>query len=180
MSVRAIRSGLTGARDGISAANKVVSGAKALDAAMDAANMSGIQRRVDAAARGVPPPESRMDRAVQGYAAGKTAHRMGSYFAHTNPRRAPGPRTAGSYAYQYGFGGSFGAAAAGSATTDQRELLARVRRQHAQIDAVRNQVHLGRYRNMAAPQPQAPRNAAGFVDEFATDEDLRRRARAFL
>ena len=66
MSVRAIRSGLAGARDGISAGNKVVSGAKALDAAMDAANMSGIQRRVDAAARGVPPPESRMDRAVKG------------------------------------------------------------------------------------------------------------------
>ena len=39
--MRAIRSGLTGARDGISAANKVVTGAKALDAAMDAANMSG-------------------------------------------------------------------------------------------------------------------------------------------
>ena len=88
--MRAIRSGLAGARDGISAANKVVTGAKVLDAAMDAANMSGIQRRVDAAARGVPPPESRMDRAVQGYAAGKTAHRMGSYFAHTNPEERLG------------------------------------------------------------------------------------------
>ena len=177
--MNALRSGLAGARDGVSAANKVVTGARALDAGMNAANMSGIQRRVDAASRGVPPPESRLDRAVQGYAAGKTANRMGAYFARTNPRRAPGPRTAASYAYQYGFGGSAGAAAAASGTTDQRELLARVRRQHAMMDATRNQVHLGRYRDMAAPRPQAPRNAAGFVDE-AAGEDVRRRARAFL
>ncbi len=55
-----------------------------------------------------------------------------------------------------------------------------LRRQHSQIAAVLNRVQLGRYRDGAAPRPTAPRTAAGFVDEFASSDDARRRARALL
>ena len=54
------------------------------------------------------------------------------------PRRAPGPRTAAAYAYDYGIGGSLGAAAAGSGTEEQRALLALVRRNQERVEAVRN------------------------------------------
>ena len=147
MSVKAaIRSGLQGARDGIHVGNKVVSGAQKIDSVMGTANDAAIQRRVQAAQRGVPAPQGRFDKAVEGYAAGKTAHAMGRHFARNMPRDAGGPRTAASYAYRYGVGGN---AAAASGTTGQRDLLSQVRRHHASVSRVRTSV--GRYRDMAAP-----------------------------
>ena len=65
-------------------------------------------------------------------------------------RTGPGPRTAAAYSYQ--FGGLGGAAAASSGTAQQQDLLGMLRRQHAQIAAVRNRVQLGRYRDGAAPR----------------------------
>ena len=134
----ALRSGLQGVREGVSAGNKVVSGAKQIDSFMGAANEAAIQKRVQAATRGVPPPaQGRLDRAVEGYAARKTAHALGQHYARNIPRDAPGPRTAAYYAYRYGVGGN---AAAASGTTGQRDLLSQVRRHHANVSRVRNSV----------------------------------------
>ena len=172
MSVKSIlRSGLQGAKDGIHAGKQVVSGAKKVDAMMGAANNAAIQRRVQAAQRGVPPPaQGRFDRTgVAGYAVAKTAHAMGKYYARNMPRNAGGPRTAAYYAYRYGVGGN---AAAASGTTGQRDLLSQVRQHHASVNRMRNSV--GRYRDMAAPVAQ------DFIGEYASDENFRRRASALV
>ena len=168
--MQSIRSGISGARAGIHAGNQVVGAAQKIDRVMSAANERGIAKRVQAATSGMPPPpQGRMDRAAEGYAAGKTAHAMSRYYARTMPRDAPGPRTAASYAYRYGIPSN---AAAASGTTDQRELLSRVRQHHAAVNRTRNLV--GSYRDMSAP------SAANRVDEFASSEEMRRRARRAL
>ena len=81
------------------------------------------------------------------------------------PRRAPGPRTAAAYAYDYGFpiGGRLGAAAATSGTDGQRELLAHVRRNQEAVEAVRNNPpRRGAHHNVdptAAANQEAPTRA---------------------
>ena len=74
----------------------------------------------------------------------------------------PGPRSAAFYGHRYGIPVPEGE---GSGTAEQMDLLRMVRRQGAQIRDNRNQVRLGRYRDMAPPTSQ----------DFVSEEDLIRR-----
>ena len=93
------------------------------------------------------------------YRRNQEAAQLSRHLSAGMPRRAPGPRTAAAYAYDYGFGGSLGGASSG--TEEQRALLAHVRRNQEAVEAVRNNPpRRGVHHNVNPTIPAAPPPAA--------------------
>ena len=135
-SLETIKSAVTtaarGYKDGVSAGNKVVNVARTIDNVMSSRAPTGIPRA---------------DAAIRGYHGAQQADRLRQQFARTNPRDAPGPRTAAFYQYRYRAPGrhSF------SGTPHQHEMLERLRRQHEQIRQAATQPRMGNYRDNTPP-----------------------------
>ena len=137
-------------------------------------NIGGVaQRGADGYAQGVAHGgalvggAASLNTRLQGfgqYRRNQEAAQLSRHLSAGMPRRAPGPRTAAAYAYDYGFGGSLGGASSG--TEEQRALLAHVRRNQEAVEAVRNNPpRRGVHHNVnptipAAPPPAAPPPAA--------------------
>ena len=135
-SLETIKSAVTtaarGYKDGVSAGNKVVNVARTVDGVMSSRAPTGIPRA---------------DAAIRGYHGGQQADRLRQQFARTNPRDAPGPRTAAFYQYRYRAPGrhSF------SGTPHQHEMLEMLRRQHEQIRQAAELPRTGAYRDNTPP-----------------------------
>ena len=134
-SLETIKSAVTtagrGFRDGVAAGSTVVNAA----------------RRIDSVMTGAPTGIPRVDRAMQGYAGGQRADRLRQTFARTNPRDAPGPRTAAFYQYRYRRPGTHSF----SGTPHQHEMLEMLRRQHEQIRQAAELPRTGAYRDNTPP-----------------------------
>ena len=141
----AVTSAVAGAKYGIHRGNQVVGAAKAIDSFMG----------------GQPARSGRVGAAIEGYAGGQRADALRQQFARTNPRDAPGPRTAAFYQYRFGAPGRHNF----SGTPTQHGMLNMLRRQQEQIRAARTTPRVGRFRDQAPPTSQ----------DFVSEEDLIRR-----
>ena len=141
----AVTSAVQGGKDGIRVGNQVVGAARAIDAFMGAQPARG----------------GRVGAAIEGYAGGQRADALRQQFARSNPRDAPGPRTAAFYQYRFRAPGQHSF----SGTPTQHAYLDRLRRQQEQIRAARSTPRVGRFRDQSAPTAQ----------DFVPEEDLIRR-----
>ena len=128
---KAVTTAGRGFRDGVAAGSTVVNAA----------------RRVDSVMTGAPTGIPRVDRAMQGYAGGQRADRLRQHFANTNPRDAPGPRTAAFYQYRFRRPGSHSF----SGTPHQYEMLERLRKQYEQIRQAAELPRTGAFRDNTPP-----------------------------
>ena len=166
-SLETIKSAVTtaarGYKDGVSAGNKVVNVARTIDSTMSSRAPTGIPRA---------------DAAIRGYHGAQQADRLRQQFARTNPRDAPGPRTAAFYQYRYRRPGrhSF------SGTPHQHEMLERLRRQHEQIRQAATQPRMGNYRDNTPPTrddhirsfASTPADAARAMATATRDDHIRK------
>ena len=152
----AVTSAVQGGRDGIHAANQVVGAARAIDSFMGAQPVRG----------------GRVGAAIEGYHGGQRADALRQQFARTNPRDAPGPRTAAFYQYRHRAPGRVNF----SGTQTQHEMLNRLRRQQEQIRAARTGVRVGRFRDQSAPTAEDFVSSEDLIRRFASTPELAERA----
>ena len=135
-----------GYKKGRAIGQAAVSGARALDRHMDAANMSAI--------RGRPMAH---DSLVHRYTAGRQSENLRQHCNRSMPRDAPGPRTAAFYAYRYRRPGMAPSDGESAGTPGQMDLLGQLRRQQALIHAVRTTPRVGMYRDADPSTPYGNR-----------------------
>ena len=152
----AVTSAVQGGRDGIHAANQVVGAARAIDSFMGAQPVRG----------------GRVGAAIEGYHGGQRADALRQQFARTNPRDAPGPRTAAFYQYRHRAPGRVNF----SGTQTQHEMLNRLRRQQEQIRAARTGTRVGRFRDQSAPTSEDFVSSEDLIRRFASTPELAQRA----
>ena len=152
----AVTSAVQGGRDGIHAANQVVGAARAIDSFMGAQPVRG----------------GRVGAAIEGYYGGQRADALRQQFARTNPRDAPGPRTAAFYQYRHRAPGRVNF----SGTQTQHEMLNRLRRQQEQIRAARTGTRVGRFRDQSAPTSEDFVSEADLIRRFASTPEIAERA----
>ena len=138
-SLETIKSAVTtaarGYKDGVSAGNKVVNAARALDGAM-------------AAPTGIPRAEA----ARRGYHGGQQADRLRQQFVRINPRSTGGPRTAAHYAYRIGRPNLMARNDPSAGTPHQHDMLNRLRMQQQRIRNAANRTRVGSYQDQSPPQ----------------------------
>ena len=142
----AVTTAARGYKDGVSAGNKMVTAARAVDGAMG----------------GAPTGIPRAEAARRGYHGAQQADRLRQQFARTNPRSTGGPRTAAHYAYRIGRPNLVARNDPSAGTPHQHDMLNRLRMQQQRIRNAANRTRVGSYQDQSPPQefltPERPQH----------------------